>query len=128
MFTTPKQVLDAWLKGVNAHDVDSLQALYDPAAILLPTFSNNRPATPGEIREYFVKLAQHPGLAITLHEKTVKEQRLSDAIHMITGIYCWQFEIDGELLSFESRFSFTLNLEDSHPILHHHSSQVPRML
>ena len=47
---------------------------------------------------------------------------------MVNGIYDFQFLMDGTLLTFPSRFTFVIDLEKESPILHHHSSQVPRTL
>ena len=46
----------------------------------------------------------------------------------MNGNYLWDMVIDGETLSFEARFSYVLDLESPAPIMHHHSSQVPRVL
>jgi len=49
-------------------------------------------------------------------------------IWTMSGIYNWRFIVDGELLNFEARFSYLVDLSKSSPIIHHHSSQIPRML
>ncbi len=128
MVKTPGDVLKEWMKAVNDRDIDSLLALYDDKAVLIPTFSNRLLSNPEKIRDYFVKLCDRDDLSIALHEKTLVVQPLSNSIYALCGIYCWRFVIDEELLSFEARFSYTLDLALPGPILHHHSSQVPRML
>lgn len=128
MSVTPREILDQWMQVVNAADVDGILNLYDPNAVLIPTFSNRILNTPEKLREYFVMLGSRPELSIALHEKTVIVQQLSEQICAVGGIYNWRFAVDGELLNFEARFSYLLDLSKPQPILHHHSSQIPRTL
>lgn len=125
---TPKDILAQWMDAVNNGDVESLLALYDDKAVLIPTFSNKLPNTPEKLREYFEKLGSREGLSIALHEKTLYDQHIKDDIYALSGIYNWRFDVDGELLNFEARFSYVFDLSKPRPIIHHHSSQVPRML
>lgn len=125
---TPQNILDQWMSAVNNGDVESLLALYDQQAVLIPTFSNRLLNTPEKLRGYFEKLGSREDLSVALHEKTVLIQEVQDQIYSISGIYNWRFEVDGELLNFEARFSFVIDLAKPNPILHHHSSQIPRML
>ena len=124
----PRHVLKEWMQAINGADVEALLALYDANAVLIPTFSNRLLAKTGSIREYFEKLASRDDLSIALHEKTLHIQLIKDDVYAMHGIYCWRFAIDGELLSFEARFSYVLNLGLPNPIIQHHSSQIPRML
>lgn len=126
--TTPRDVLEKWMQAVNDGDVQSLLALYDQQAILIPTFSNRLLNTPDKLREYFEKLGSREELSIALHEKTLLVQNLQERIFSVSGIYNWRFLVDGELLNFEARFSYVVDLARPSPILHHHSSQIPRML
>ncbi len=128
MFENARAVLDAWESGVNEANVDALQGLYDESAILLPTFSSRTMRTPEAIRQYFIQLGARNGLHVGLHERTLRVRELSESIASMTGIYRWEFEVDDEPLSFEARFTFTVDLARSAPIIHHHSSQVPRDL
>ena len=125
---TPEHVLKAWMQAVNNGDLEGLLALYDESAVLIPTFSNRLLSKPGVIRDYFAKLCGREELSIALHEKTLNIQSINKDIHAMNGIYCWRFAIDGELLSFEARFSYLLDFSRPRPIIHHHSSQIPRML
>lgn len=124
----PRDVLQEWMLFVNQGDIEPLLALYHEQAVLIPTFSNRLLSKPATIREYFERLGSREELSIALHEKTLIIQPIRDGIHSLCGIYCWRFAIDGELLSFEARFSYLLDLALPNPILHHHSSQIPRML
>lgn len=125
---TPKDFLKQWMRAVNTGDIEGLLALYDAKAVIIPTFSNRVLSTPEKIRDYFERLGSREDLSIALHEKTLISQQIAGTIHVLSGIYCWRFLLDGELLSFEARFSYTLDLSLSSPIIHHHSSQIPRML
>jgi hypothetical protein len=113
---------------VNECDVDGIMALYDERAVLIPTFSNRLLARPEAIREYYERLCGREDLSLALHEKTVAARLVKGDIHSLCGIYAWRFAIDGELLTFEARFSYLLDLASRRPIVQHHSSQIPRML
>ena len=128
MKKNPEDVLIQWMQLVNKCDVVSLLALYDEKAVLIPTFSNRLLIKRESIREYFERLCSREELSIALHEKTLLVQSIKGALYTLCGIYCWRFAIDGELLSFEARFSYILDLENPQPILQLHSSQIPRML
>ena len=116
------------MDAVNSGDLAGLLALYDDGAVVIPTFSNRLLGEPEKIRDYFTRLCNREELSIALHEKTLDVQCISENIHAMTGIYCWRFAVDGELLSFEARFSYLLDLSRPKPILQHQSSQIPRML
>ena len=124
----PEQILKEWMQAVNEGSLEGLLALYDEKAVLIPTFSNRLLSKPEGVRDYFSKLCGREELSIALHEKTLNIQNVAGSIYAIHGIYCWRFAIDGELLSFEARFSYMVDVERQKPILHHHSSQIPRML
>ncbi|MBU2884364.1 DUF4440 domain-containing protein [Gilvimarinus agarilyticus] len=128
MQTDPRLILEQWMQAVNSADVAALLQLYDTDAVLIPTFSNRVRNTPEKLRDYFEQLAKRPELSIALHEKTLTTQDLSNQIFALGGIYNWRFAVDGEVLNFEARFSYVLNLNKPSPILHHHSSQIPRTL
>jgi hypothetical protein len=124
----PDDVLKKWMMFVNEGNVAELLGLYDEKAVLIPTFSNRILNSPEKIREYFEKLAAREELSIALHEKTLITQQLDNDRYSLCGIYCWRFMQDEELLSFEARFSYIVDTSLPRPIIHHHSSQIPRML
>ena len=126
--TKPLDVLNQWMQAINSSDVDKLLSLYDSSAILIPTFSNKVLNTPEKLRNYFETLGNREELSIALHENTLKMQELKDNYYTINGIYNWRFKVEDEILNFEARFSYLVDTSSSTPILHHHSSQVPRML
>ena len=125
---TAQGILEQWLQAVNNGGVERLLGLYDSQAVLIPTFSNRILNTPDKLREYFVRLGSREELSIALHEKTVIVQELSNQIFALSGIYNWRFMVEGELLNFEARFSYGMDLSRPGPIVHHHSSQIQRML
>jgi hypothetical protein len=124
----PEELLNEWLQSVNKGNLEKVLALYNESALLIPTFSNKILNNPVKVKDYFETLNRREGLSVELHNKTVKSQKFSETIHGLSGIYCWRFSVDGELLSFEARFSFLIDLSLKNPILHHHSSQIPRTL
>jgi hypothetical protein len=128
MMKKPEDILKEWVRAVNKGDIESLLALYHEKAVLIPTFSNRLLNNPAKIRKYFVKLGSRKELNVALHEKTLLVQPIKNDMYALCGIYCWRFVLDGELLRFEARFSYILDLTLSSPIIHHHSSQIPRML
>jgi len=128
MMRVPRDVLEQWIQAVNSGDIERLLGLYDSQAVLTPTFSNRLLNTQDKLREYFEKLGSREELSIALHEKTLTIQNIRNEIFLLSGIYNWRFAVDGELLNFEARFSYVLDLSKPNPILHHHSSQIPRAL
>jgi hypothetical protein len=125
---TSKDILEQWMQAVNNGDIEMLLGLYDNQAVLIPTFSNRLLKTPDELRKYFEKLGSREELSIALHEKTLIVQNLQNEVSVLSGIYNWRFAVDGEVLNFEARFSYVIDLSRPNPILHHHSSQIPRTL
>lgn len=128
MIKNPKDILEQWMQSVNNGNVEDLLSLYDKDAVLIPTFSNRLLNTPDKLKNYFEKLGSREELSIALHEKTLLIQELKNEIYSLSGIYNWRFAVDGELLNFEARFSYLIDLSKPNPILHHHSSQIPRTL
>ena len=128
MLETPEHLIRTWMELINKGDLEGLLGLYADQAIVIPTFSNRVLNEPAKIRKYFETLSKREELSIALHDNTLIVQPTQNALFTLCGIYCWRFAIEGELLSFEARFSFLLDLALPKPILHHHSSQIPRSL
>ena len=124
----PHDILNRWTKAIEERDLERVLALYDQQAVLIPTFSDVILATPAKISDYFARVMRREGLQIALHAKTLREQTLSADLAILSGIYTWKFLVEDELITYEARFSFILNLEAAAPIMHHHSSQIPRMV
>ena len=125
MYENSRKALDQWVMLVNALEVESVLALYDENAILLPTFSEDIRNDEAGIQGYFEKLRDKNGVEVWLDEETIMEQPLADGLHAISGIYRWRFGGDEESVVV-ARFTFVMNLRLSSPILHHHSSQLPQ--
>ncbi|HHE31131.1 MAG TPA: DUF4440 domain-containing protein [Chlorobaculum parvum] len=127
-FQNAEDVLTIWVSGVCAGQIDNIVELYHDNAILIPTFSPHTVCASEGIRHYFEQLSTRENLQVRLYEKSVKKQFLGGSAWVLSGMYAFEFEVDQLLLTFPSRFTFGLNLEHEKPILHHHSSQVPRNL
>jgi hypothetical protein len=127
-FKNADEVLFQWVSRVCSGNPDDIAALYHESAILVPTFSPHTVMTTEGVRDYFGQLASREGLGVRLHNKALRKQSLSETVHTLSGIYSFEFEVDQVLLSFPSRFTFVMDISLTEPILHHHSSQVPRNL
>ncbi len=117
-----------WMEAVNARQLEAVLGLYAEDAVLLPTFSPHALRTAAARRTYFTMLTTRPGLRVSLHENTVRVQPAGGKLEIASGIYRFHVEIDDELLVFEARFSLIVDATRPRPILHHHSSQLPRTL
>ncbi|MSU52816.1 MAG: DUF4440 domain-containing protein [Opitutaceae bacterium] len=117
-----------WMDAVNSGRLETVVGLYAEEAVLLPTFSPHALRTPAARLAYFTMLTTRPGLRVSLHENTVRVQSAGGKVEIASGIYRFHVEIDGEPLVFEARFSLIVDVTQSRPILHHHSSQLPRTL
>ena len=127
-YQNAEDVLSAWITGICNGAIDMVEALYHENAVLVPTFSPHTVNTTEGIRNYFEQLATRDNLQVRLYEKSLKKQFLGGKAWILGGIYAFEFEVDQLLLTFPSRFTFAVNLEYEKPIIHHHSSQVPRNL
>lgn len=127
-FNTAEEVLFQWVSRVCSGNANNIAALYNEAAVLIPTFSPHTVITNEGITNYFEQLASRDGLGVRLHNKALRKQSQGESLHTLSGIYSFEFEVDQVLLSFPSRFTFVIDTSLLKPILHHHSSQVPRNL
>ncbi len=128
MYDNPTEALDHWVSLVNQLAVDDLLALYHDDAVLLPTFSDELLTDKEGIRGYFEELATQQEVEVSVEESSVVTQSFPGGLHSLSGIYRWRFKKSDDALIFEARFTFTLDLSHPSPILHHHSSQLPRKL
>ena len=124
----PQNVLETWVQLLNTGDIEGLLNLYDCDAILIPTFSDSIFNTSIKLREYFKALGSREGLCVSVQKKTLIIQNLKNDIFSLSGIYSWSFNIDGELNSFDARFSYLIDVSKANPILQHHSSLTPQKL
>ena len=121
-----RSLLDRWTRHLNAGQIEQVVALYADQATLIPTFSARTLTTSDAIRGYFDELGERPGLVASFHLATVRDQALTDSLHIVSGLYSFRFEVDDHPLTFEARFTFVVDTSQEAPILHHHSSQIPR--
>lgn len=112
-------LFDQWNNALQTGDPKAVTALYDPAAILLPTVSNQVRHNHEEIEDYFVHfLAKGP--AGVIDESNVA---ISGDIAMNSGVYTFSFE-DGARV--QARFTFVYRKSgDGWKIITHHSSAMP---
>lgn len=128
MKNTPEKILERWIEYVNKLEVDNVVGLYDGASTILPTFSPHSLSTPQHIREYFTQLSTRKNISVTIHNETLRKHEIGENKYVLVGIYSFIFMVDDVSLTFPSRFTFILDLSKEKPILHHHSSQIPRTL
>ena len=117
-----------WASYINRGRIEDLIALYHEGAVLMPTFSPHAAKNEEGLRDYFTLLLSREGLSVSLHEETLDCLPIDEQTYVVNGIYDFKFSVDGTLLTFPSRFTFVIDLERERPILHHHSSQIPRTL
>jgi hypothetical protein len=106
--------------------VENVIKLYDYKSTLLPTFGQNCLSTPQQIKEYFKHLSARKNMRVDLHAETLKKYDIGENKYILMGTYSFHFIVDDESLTFPSRFTFILDISRDNPILHHHSSQIPR--
>lgn len=124
----PDKFPGLWANYVNKGLIEEVVELYNPKSVLMPTFSPHCLRSKEELRGYFTQLASREALNVRLHENTIDCLEINEQSFVINGIYSFEFQVDGTLLTFPSRFTFVIDLKKDNPILHHHSSQIPRNL
>ncbi len=102
------KIIDQWVEAVNTGNLEQVLDFYAENSVLIPTFSDRLSDTKEKIRAYFEALVAKKNLSVEIHARTVKEQALTNGLIVYSGIYCWKFEVDGELISNEARFSFVI--------------------
>ena len=117
-----------WADLVRDNKLDEVIALYDSSSVLMPTFSPHSIKTRDGLQDYFTQLFERENLGVKLHQETLVCLQISEHDYVLLGIYSWEFKVDDTLLTFPSRFTFVLDLSRDSPIMHHHSSQIPRTL
>jgi hypothetical protein len=128
MTSTPEMILERWIDYVNKSEVDNIISLYDDRSAMLPTFSPHSLSNPKDIKEYFRQLSTRKNLSVNLHNETLRKYEIGNNKYVLMGIYSFHFVVDGSNLTFPSRFTFIVDTSKTKPILHHHSSQIPRTL
>ena len=119
-------VLKTWVKNVNVGDVDALMSLFADNAILMPTFSTSILDTQSKIRQYFEGLGARPGASVSLQESSISATVVNNEVVALAGKYSFFFDNEaGESVEYPSRFSFFIAPNQSQPIQHQHSSELP---
>lgn len=121
----PERVLNQWLQGINAGDIESVAALYNAEAVLLPTFSEEIRENQVERRRYFQGISARNRVLVQFNDSSLSIQPVADGVFSASGIYRWRFFQGEQVEEFDARFTFILKPGASKPILHHHSSRVP---
>ena len=113
-------IIKNWENNFNSKNLTEILNLYNSNIILFPTFSNKILTNINLISDYFITLFKKKNTIVKISYKTLKEKKLSEKIFLCTGEYI--FKID-QIDNF-SRFTFVIDISESNPILHHHSSKI----
>lgn len=114
-----------WATMINEGKLEETVNLYNEASTLLPTFSSKIVSDKAGLTAYFTGLAQREGLFIRIDEASVTSTAIANDCYSVQGFYAFEHQENGVTVAFPSRFTFVVNLADSSPILHHHSSLIP---
>lgn len=125
---SPREILEKWMTALRSGDIDGVVGMYADHSILLPTFSPHRLAGELELRKYFEQLFARDDLHVALHEESLRILPMGGTAYTVVGVYSFTFAVDDTELTFPSRFTFVFDTALDAPIVHHHSSQVPRTL
>ena len=112
-------LFEKWNDALETGHANSVIALYDKNAILLPTISNKVRHNHNEIKEYFINfLSKNPKGKID--ESNI---RIFNDIAINSGVYTFSFIDDS---SVQARFTFVYKfIENEWKIVEHHSSMMP---
>ena len=113
------------MDAVNQLNLEGICDMYAEDAVLVPTFSDSFCMTPETRRDYFTMLGSRPGLQVEVIEDTLTFQKVGTGLYVTGGIYTWSHDPGEGRISMAARFSYVVDLNQSKPILHHHSSEVP---
>jgi hypothetical protein len=120
---SPENVINQWTSYFNDGDIESIAKMYHKESTLFPTFLPKALNTQAEIKDYFAK-AKERGGSVELSSTDFTINHISDNICMVIGSYTFELESKGDS-KYLSWFTFLLDLSESSPIKHHHSSRVP---
>ena len=114
----------AWVDGMNSHNVERVVALYDPEAVLWGTRSPTLRDSPATVRDYFKILQTVPSsYRVVLGEQRI---RIYGDMAINTGTYTFSEDREGKAITRPARFSFVYRNRDGRwLIVDHHSSAVP---
>ena len=118
-------LLDNWIKHINAGDFVDLVSMYSEEALLFATFDKQPLNTPTLIQGYFRGFLAKEGSGVELDTSSVRNTELGESTYLSTGLYTFFYKDGDQLIRHDARFSFTFNQESPRSILHHHSSVIP---
>lgn len=116
--------VQAWIDAFNAHDPLKVASLYDDAAVLWGTLSQEIIFSSGGVQAYFERTFQMtPPPTVRLGAHHV---RLFGEVAVSSGSYTLGFVVDGRAEAVPARFSFTWYRPNGKwLIVDHHSSLLP---
>lgn len=124
---TPEEILERWTAYVNNVEVDRVVNLYDDKSTIFPTFSSHCISESREITAYFRQLSEKKSMSVELHPETLRKVELGDNIFLMTGLYTFHLIADDAQDAVPSRFTYVIDIKREKPIIHHHSSSIPRI-
>ena len=116
---------DLWSKELNAGNLEPLLQCYAEDAILFATFHPEPIDSPQGIRDYFTGFLAREGAGVRFDESSIKYHSLSDNAYISTGLYEFFYRLDGEEIRHPARFTYVVEIDESHKIKHHPSSVIP---
>ena len=119
------EIPNIWCERMNAGDVEGVLSLYAENAVLFATFDAQPLVQPVQRRKYFEGFLARPGAGVEVDEATLVHTNLADGVYLATGLYVFFYEEGDVLVRHHARFTFTVSVDESPMILHHHSSLVP---
>jgi len=118
-------ILNQWAEAINEGRTEDVASLYSKNAVLVSTFSPSPINSHNSIRDYFINLHSRSGAGVRIDADSINEQMIGDRKSILSGMYTFYFDEDGGKIEYEARFTFVIDTDLEHPILHHHSSQRP---
>jgi len=118
-------ILNQWAEAINEGRTEDVASLYSENAVLVSTFSPSPINSHNSIRDYFINLHSRSGAGVRIDADSINEQMIGDRKSILSGMYTFYFDEDGGKIEYEARFTFVIDTDLEHPILHHHSSQRP---
>ena len=114
-----------WSNQLNAGNLEPLLECYAEDAILFATFQTEPLDTPQGIRDYFTGFLSRDGAGVRFDESAITNHSLSDIAYVSTGLYEFFYRENGEEVRHPARFTYVVEIGESHKIKHHHSSVIP---
>ena len=114
-----------WSNELNAGNLEPLLECYAEDAILFATFQTEPLDTPQGIRDYFTGFLSREGAGVRFDVSTITSHSLSENAYVSTGLYEFFYRENGEEVRHPARFTYVVEIGETHKIKHHHSSVIP---